>query len=214
MFDINLIREQPDQVRLALVKRQMDPKVVDEVIEVDVNRRTLLTQVESLKAERNRVSKEISQTKDATERQAKIEAMRRLGEQIAELDNQAGQAVARMHILLSGIPNMPDPSVPVGKDEHENVVVQVFVEPREYNFTPIPHWDLGPKLGIINFDQGVKFNRFTLLHIERSRGASAAGVDCVYARPAHPPRLSREIYSFYGEERYAVRLGPTAQVRR
>ncbi len=165
MFDINLIREQPDEVRQALVKRQMDAGIVDEVLEVDINRRTLLTQVESLKAERNRVSKEISQTRDAAERKAKIEAMRQLGEQIADLDNQAGQAVARMHILLSSIPNMPDSSVPVGKDEHENVVVQVFVEPREYNFPPIPHWDLGPKLGIINFDQGVKLSgsRFYVL---------------------------------------------------
>jgi len=165
MFDINLIREQPDQVRQALVKRQADPKVVDEVLEVDVRRRNLLTQVESLKAERNRVSKEISQTKDAAERQTKIEAMRQLGDQISELDNQAGQAVARMHILLSGIPNMPDPSVPVGKDDHENVVLQTFVEPRTYDFTPIPHWDLGPKLGIINFEQGVKLSgsRFYVL---------------------------------------------------
>ena len=165
MFDINLIREQPDQVRQALVKRQADPKVVDEVLEVDVRRRNLLTQVESLKAERNRVSKEISQTKDAAERQTKIEAMRQLGDQISELDNQAGQAVARMHILLSGIPNMPDPSVPVGKDDHENVVLQTFVEPRTYDFTPTPHWDLGPKLGIINFEQGVKLtgSRFYVL---------------------------------------------------
>jgi len=165
MFDINLIREQPDQVRQALVKRHMDPHVVDEIIEVDVSRRTLLTQVESLKAERNRVSKEISQTKDAAERQEKIEAMRKLGEQITELDNLAGQAVARMHILLSGVPNMPDPSVPVGKDDHDNVVLQTFIEPRKYDFTPIPHWDLGPKLGIINFDQGVKLtgSRFYVL---------------------------------------------------
>ena len=143
MFDINLIREQPDEVRQALVKRQMDARIVDEVLEVDINRRTLLTQVKSLKAERNRVSKEISQTRDAAERKAKIEAMRQLGEQIADLDNQAGQAVARMHILLSSIPNMPDSSVPVGKDEHENVVVQVFVEPREYNFPPFHTGTLG-----------------------------------------------------------------------
>ena len=165
MFDINLIREQPDQVRQALIKRNMDPKVVDEVNDVDVSRRTLLTQVESLKAERNRVSKEISQTKDAAQRQSKIEAMRQLGDQITELDNQAGRAVARLHVLLSGIPNMPDPSVPVGKDEHDNVIVQTFVEPRQYDFTPIPHWDLGPKLGIINFDQGVKLtgSRFYVL---------------------------------------------------
>jgi seryl-tRNA synthetase len=165
MFDINLIREQPDLVRQALVKRFMDPVVVDEVLDVDVKRRTLLTQVESLKAERNRVSKEISQTKDAAERQVKIDAMRQLGEQIADLDNQAGQSVGRMHVLLSGIPNVPDPSVPVGKDDHDNVVVHTFVEPRTYDFTPIPHWDLGPKLGIINFDQGVKLtgSRFYVL---------------------------------------------------
>jgi seryl-tRNA synthetase len=60
---------------------------------------------------------------------------------------------------------MPDPSVPVGKDDHENVVLQTFIEPRTYDFTPIPHWDLGPKLGIINFEQGVKLSgsRFYVL---------------------------------------------------
>ena len=88
MFDINLIREQPDLVREALRNRQSDPGVVDQVLALDVERRALLGQVETLKAERNAVSKEIGKMKDPAERQAKIEQMREVGDQIAALDNR------------------------------------------------------------------------------------------------------------------------------
>lgn len=165
MLDINLIREQPEVVREALIKRNMDPAVVDQLQELDAKRRSLLVQVESLKAERNAVSKEIGRMKDPAERQAKIEQMRVVGEQIAALDEQVRQVEADLQGLVATIPNLPADQTPVGKDEHENMVLRQEGEPRTFDFSPKPHWDLGPELGIINFDQGTKItgSRFYVL---------------------------------------------------
>jgi seryl-tRNA synthetase len=165
MLDINLIRENPDVVRAALQLRQMDTEVISRILEIDQQRRSLLTRAESLKGERNTVSKEISRVKDPEERKTKIEAMRLVGDQIAVLDEQIRKVEADQVDLLSGIPNLPAEDTPVGKDDSENIVVRVIGEQPSFNFTPLPHWDLGPKLGIINFDQGVKItgSRFYVL---------------------------------------------------
>lgn len=166
MLDINLIRETPDVVREALKMRNMDPAIVDEVQALDARRRTLLVEAESLKGERNTVSKEIGKSKDPAERQAKIEAMRVVGDRIAALDGQVREVEENLNKLVAHIPNLPDPSTPLGKDEHENVVVRVMGEQKAFDFTPQPHWDLGPKLGIIDFDEGVKItgSRFYVLN--------------------------------------------------
>ena len=165
MLDINLIREEPDRVRHSMVVRQMDPEVVDQVLALDLERRRILSEVESLKAERNRVSKEIGKSKDAAERQAKIEAMRAVGDRIAGFDDRLRQVEPEMETALASIPNLPDPSVPVGKDDHDNVVIRTEGKIPEYSFTPQPHWDLGPALGIIDFERGVKItgSRFYVL---------------------------------------------------
>lgn len=165
MLDINLLREQPELVRQALRLRQMETAVVDEVLALDVRRRTLLTQVEALKAERNAVSREIGRMKTPEERQAKIEAMRQVGERIDALDVEVRQVEEGLQALVSAIPNLPDPATPEGKDESENVVVRTVGKLPEYDFTPQPHWELGPRLGIIDFDRGVKItgSRFYIL---------------------------------------------------
>ncbi len=166
MFDINLIREEPELVRKALQDRQMDAAPVDEVLDLDTSRRTLLTKVESLKAERNTVSREISQLKDPEAKKAKIEAMRQVGEDIAKLDEEVRQVEERLNYLVSSIPNLPDSTTPYGKDDSENVVLRTEGEPRKFDFKPLPHWELGPKLGIIDFDRGVKLtgSRFYILN--------------------------------------------------
>ncbi len=165
MLDIKLFRETPELVREALQKRHMDPAPVDEVIKLDDLRRSLIQEVEALKAERNRVSKEIGRSKDKAERQAKIEAMRAVGDQISQLDDQLRQVEAQLHDLMASFPNIPDARVPVGADETENVVVRTVGEPRRLDFEAQPHWDLGPALGILNFEQGVKMtgSRFYVL---------------------------------------------------
>ncbi len=165
MLDINLIREDAERVREALRKRNMDPIVVDEILSLDLQRRTLLAQVEALKAERNSVSREIGRQSDPAARQAKIEAMRLVGEKISSIDTEVKLVDDNLKTTLSGIPNLPDPRVPIGADDSENTVVNTWGKIPEFDFEPLPHWDLGPKLGIIDFDQGVKLtgSRFYVL---------------------------------------------------
>ena len=165
MLDINLIREQPDLVRKALRDRQMDVSPVDAILQLDERRRGMLTEVEALKAERNTVSKEISQIKDATSRQAKIEAMRTVGDKITALDKEVSEVEEELKSVAAAIPNIPDGRTPLGKDESENVVLRTVGELPEFDFQPKPHWDLGPALGVIDFERGVKVtgSRFYVL---------------------------------------------------
>ncbi len=165
MVDINLIREQPEVVRKALKDRQMDDSPVDSILQLDEKRRSLLTEVEKLKAERNVVSKEIGQIKNAVARQARIEAMRVVGDKIGALDKEVADVDARLNAVTAAIPNIPDPRTPVGKDENENVVLKTVGVPKKFDFEPKPHWDLGPALGIIDFERGTKItgSRFYVL---------------------------------------------------
>jgi seryl-tRNA synthetase len=165
MLDINLIREQPEVVRTALQKRQMEASVVDSILKLDEQRRALLTKAESLKAQRNAVSKEIGQMKDPAARQSKIEAMREVGDQINALDKELVDLDGQLLAQTATLPNIPDPRVPPGKDDSENVVLRTVGEPRKFDFEPKPHWDLGPALGIIDFERGTKItgSRFYVL---------------------------------------------------
>lgn len=165
MLDINLIRRDPHLVRSALVARNEDPTLVDRVLEIDARWRALLTQVEELRAERNRVSREIGRMKDPAQREPLIAQMRVVGDRIAELEDQVRAAEMERDDLLLRLPNLPHPSVPVGPDEHHNIVVQQWGEPRPFDFAPLPHWDLGPELGILDFERGVKLagSRFYVL---------------------------------------------------
>ena len=166
MLDLNFIREQPEILRKALEDRQMDSGVVDTLLSLDTERRSLLVKVENLKAQRNTVSKEISQTKDAALKQEKILAMRSVGDEIAALDESTRSVEEKLQALLASIPNIPDPSTPIGKDESENVVLRYFGDIPQLDFAPLPHWELGPKLGIIDFERGVKLtgSRFYVLN--------------------------------------------------
>jgi seryl-tRNA synthetase len=165
MLDINLIRETPDVVRKAMQDRQMDPGPVDAILQLDEKRRGLLSEVEKLKAERNAVSKEIGRMKDAAEREAKVAAMRVVGDQIAALDKELADVESGLNALTATLPNIPDPRTPYGVDDSENIVIKTVGEPRKFDFAPKPHWDLGPALGIIDFERGTKLtgSRFYVL---------------------------------------------------
>jgi seryl-tRNA synthetase len=165
MLDLNLIREQPDLVRTALKNRQMDPSPVGDILRLDEKRRSLLTQVEALKAERNAVSKEIGKLKDAAEREQKITAMREVGERIAALDKEVAEVEAELNSLTAALPNIPDKRTPVGASEEENVIIKTVGQLPEFDFEPKAHWDLGPALGIIDFERGTKItgSRFYVL---------------------------------------------------
>ena len=166
MLDLNLIRENPDLVRTALKNRQMDISPVDDILRLDEKRRSLLTQVEALKAERNAVSKEIGRSKDAAEREKKITAMREVGDKISALDQEVAGVEADLHATTSAIPNIPDERTPIGASEDENVVLRTEGQLPEFDFEPKPHWELGPALGILDFERGTKItgSRFYVLN--------------------------------------------------
>jgi seryl-tRNA synthetase len=165
MLDINLIRENPDLVRTSLKNRQMDTSSVDDILKLDEQRRTLLTEVEKLKAERNVVSKEISKMKDAAERETKIAEMREVGDKISALDKEVADVDAKLTTLTSVMPNIPDKRTPLGTSEDDNIVLRTVGQLPEFNFEPKAHWDLGPTLGVIDFERGTKVtgSRFYIL---------------------------------------------------
>ena len=165
MLDLNLIREQPDLVRTALKNRQIDPSPVDDLLRLDERRRSLLTQVETLKAERNMVSKAISTMKDAAEREKKIASMREVGERIAALDKEVAEVEAELNSIAAALPNIPDERTPIGASEDDNIVLRTVGQLPEFDFEPKPHWDLGPALGVIDFERGAKItgSRFYVL---------------------------------------------------
>ncbi len=162
MLDLKFIREHPEQVRDALAKLN-DTAPIDEILDLDQQRRELLAETDALKHQRNVVSKKIGLMKEKD--QALIEEMREVGARIKTLDGKLKQVEEELNHLLLLVPNMPDPSVPVGRDESENVLVRTIGEPRQFDFEPLPHWDLGPTLDIIDFERGVKISgtRFYIL---------------------------------------------------
>ena len=166
MLDLNLIRENPDLVRTALKNRQMEVSPVDDILRLDEKRRSLLTQVEALKAERNVVSKEIGKLKDAAERNQKIAAMREVGDKIAAFDKEVAEVETQLQAIASAIPNIPDERTPIGASEDENIVLRTVGQLPEFNFEPKPHWELGPALGILDFERGTKItgSRFYVLN--------------------------------------------------
>jgi len=170
MLDLALIREQPGEVKDALRSVNADPAMVDSILALDVRRREILTEVETLRAERNRVSKDISRLREQSAREPLIAQMRQVGDRIAALEAELRQVEADLDASMLAVPNVPHESVPYGPDETHNVVAGQWGEQRTFDFEPVPHWDLGPELGIIDFERGVKLSgsRFYVL-----RGAGA-----------------------------------------
>ncbi|MCO5053679.1 MAG: serine--tRNA ligase [Verrucomicrobiae bacterium] len=162
MLDIRLIREKPDFVRERLVTRGAgDERLIDEILHADEQRRKALAEVESLKAARNRVSKEIGalmaqQKRDAAE--AKKAETKDLGDKIAALDAQAKAAEARRDERLLSLPNLPHASVAVGKTAADNPEVRQFGQKREFTFKPRTHVELCEHLKLIDFARATKLS--------------------------------------------------------
>jgi len=164
MLDIELIRNQPDLVKAGLVKRNMDPALVDQTRQLDERRRALLVDVETLKAERNAASKEIGAMQEKAAREGKIDAMRAVGDKIDILELDLAKVDDALNELMAILPNIPEDRVPPGGEE-ANVVAKQWGDKPKFAFEPKPHWDLGPQLDIINFEQGVALtgSRFYVL---------------------------------------------------
>jgi seryl-tRNA synthetase len=170
MLDIRMIRAEPERVKAELAKVGYPAAGLDALLDADRRRRVAIQAVEQLRAERTAASRAIRDEKDAEARARAIEAQRGVGERIAVAEQAVAAAEAEFERRMLEVPNLPHPDVPVGPDESANVVVRTVGEPRAFDFRPQPHWDLAPRLGLIDFDRGVKISgsRFYVL-----RGAGA-----------------------------------------
>ena len=168
MHDIRLFRERPDVVRDGLRRRGEDVAVVDAIRALDETRRAHLTELEGLKAVRNTESKRIAALKDAAERDTAIGAMRAANTRIDALEAALAEVEAALEALMNAVPNLPATAVPDGRNADDNIVVRTVGEVggRE----AVPHWEIGPALGLIDFERGVRMSgsRFYVL-----RGAGA-----------------------------------------
>jgi seryl-tRNA synthetase len=158
MLDLNFVRENLPIVEEKLRQRGMDPAaVLKDFCEVDTHRRQAITEAETAKAQRNKASEEIAKLKkagqDATAAMAQTKELR---EKISELEKTASELDSRLKEILVGIPNLPHSSVPLGQSADDNVEVRRWGTPPKFDFTPKPHWDLGPDLGILDLERAVK----------------------------------------------------------
>ena len=155
MLDLRFIREDPDTVREALRHRN-DTAPIDEILELDTERRQKVQELENLRRARKEV---------ARDRQAAAEQGRQIRNQIHDLEETVRGIEQKLNDLLLQVPNIPHPDVPVGEDETSNAVVRQWGEPKTFDFTPAPHWSLGESLDIIDFERGVKLSgsRFYIL---------------------------------------------------
>ncbi len=177
MLDIRFIRDNPEQVK-AVAAAKKSPVDVEALLEMDKERRRIIQEVEQLKAARNQASKDVARLKaqDGPERESKLDLSqalitREIGEKIKKLDGELRDVEDKLEQALLAVPNVADPDVPEGPDQSGNVVDLTAGEERRFDFPLQPHWELGEKLGIIDFERGVKISgtRFYML-----RGAGAA----------------------------------------
>ncbi|MBN1192810.1 MAG: serine--tRNA ligase [Coriobacteriia bacterium] len=173
MLDGRYLRDNLDAIRTAMGARAAGWDF-DRFVSLDDERRRLIGEVESRQAQRNDASKRIGELMQAGQRdeaEAAKEQVRVINEEIASLDASRTEADAEVREMLLTIPNIPDASVPVGADENDNVEVRRWGTPPEFGFAPVPHWDLGPALGAIDFERGVKLakSRFIVLGRDGAR---------------------------------------------
>ncbi|MDT8903522.1 serine--tRNA ligase [Anaeroselena agilis] len=163
MLDSKFVRENPDKVLAALKNRGLDLSL-DGFLALEKQRRELLVEVEALKSKRNSVSQEISRLKKSgAPAEGLIVEMRAVGDRIASLDSKVKETESELDAILLNIPNVPHESVPVGSDESANPEIRRWGDPREFAFEPRAHWEIGERLGILDFERGGKVTgaRFT-----------------------------------------------------
>ncbi|MBQ3060036.1 MAG: serine--tRNA ligase [Desulfovibrio sp.] len=156
MIDLKLVQKQPEVLARALASRHSDLDV-NEFLSLDARRRALLSEVESLKSQRNTASGQVAACKrEGRDASALLAELGTLSDRIKELDAQTAQARVDVETWLLRVPNIPDASVPVGRDETENVEVARWGQPRSFDFTPHEHGDLGTALGGLDFERAAK----------------------------------------------------------
>ena len=164
MLDLGYLRDNFEEVRTRLAGRA-DTDWLGGFSEIDRERRAAVTEIEGLKAKRNALSAEVAKAKrEGFDPKQAIRGSREIGGQIKALEQSVDELDVSLKDVLSSIPNVPHESVPVGKDESDNVEVRRWGTPREFDFEPRAHWDIGPALGILDFERAAKVTgaRFTV----------------------------------------------------
>ena len=153
MLNPELLRRDPDKTRAALARRDQDAvRAFDDAVEADAHWRDLTGQVEALRAKRNERSRAIRGAPSPEQR----EELQELRERLSALEQQLQAVEKERDELLRAVPNVPDPSVPHGKDDTENALVRTWGEPRCFDFEPLPHWELATRLGILDLEAGAR----------------------------------------------------------
>lgn len=173
MIELRLIREETDRVRKAIQDLQAEAPI-DEILRLDEDRRALLVELEELRHARNVNSKEIGKMKDVEKRQKMIDQMGSVNTRIKELEEKLRVIEGDLERAMYQVPNLAHASVPIGRDESENILIRQEGEPKDasaFGFEPQPHWDLGPALGVLDFERGVKLSgsRFYVLFGQGAR---------------------------------------------
>lgn len=171
MLDIRILRTEPDTLRTMLAARGGDPTAVDNILALDERWRESVTERDRLRSERRSRSKEIGRVKDEAARAAMIAEVEGIKTAMQEAEQAERDIATQRDLELASLPNLLDARTPVGKSEHDNVVMETFGSPRTFDFAPKPHWDLGTNLGQIDFDRGVKLagSRFYVLRDDIAR---------------------------------------------
>lgn len=184
MLDIKLIRENLDWAKDKLGRRGVKPEELDELVKIDADRREELNRSEQLKAQRNKVSKEIAEIKrNKEDASTAVQKMREVGQEIKELDEKVAELTEKQNYILLRLPNFPDDSDPIGPDESYNEEVRKWHEPTKLDFKPKAHWELGTDLDILDWD----------------RGAKVSGARFVYYKGAGA-LLERAVFNFFLDE--------------
>jgi len=232
MLDIKLIRSEPEKVQRALQRRGKDISL-EPILQADARRRALLVEAEALKAKLNASSAEIGKKKKAGEEApaALLEEMRQLGDNIRTLEIQIREVDAELDTLLLRIPNLPDDAIPEGLTEEENVIVREWGTPRKFDFEPLPHWEIGARLGILDFPKaakisGTKFEVFIgdgerlrraliqfMLDSHRQEGYTEVGLPLMALRNSliasgHLPAFEEDQFAIKQEDMFLI---PTAE---
>jgi seryl-tRNA synthetase len=193
MLDLKFVRSNPEIVKEALAKRHADINL-DDFLQQEEKRRQVLFEVENLKAERNKVSEEVAKLKKSGQTaEDLILKMRDVSQKIKEMDDSLGEIEQKMLEVLYLIPNIPHASVPVGKDESDNIVVRKWGTPKNFEFTPLPHYEIGEKLDILDFARAGKVTgaRFTFY---KGLGAKLERALISFMLDRHSQKGYREIF--------------------
>ncbi|MFA5108742.1 MAG: serine--tRNA ligase [Candidatus Micrarchaeia archaeon] len=234
MLNLKAIREDAEPFIAALKKRNASSEPIEQIISLDKQWRTLKQESDSLKADRNIHSKKINDAKkEGKDISDAIEKTRIISNRIKEMDEKASSLEARMNEILLTVPNTPHESVPLGKDESENVEVGKWGKPLKTSSDILPHYELGPKCGLMDFERGVKLagSRFSVLYGELAKLERAISFYMLetaskngYLEVAVPyiantkaltgsgqlPKFAQELYALDGTDLWLI---PTSEVQ-